>query len=249
MSTFSDLAEKVVVVTGANGDIGIAIARKFLEQQSNVYAFYHTDNSLLLSLKEKYKDKLHIIQCDITNPSQLESKAEQILSEAGRADTLINNAGINRDNLFSTMSNNDFDIVIKTNLYGTFYCCQTFLRLLRKAEHPSIVNISSISGLTSSFGQTNYSAAKAAILGFSRTLAAELAQKNIRVNIVAPGLIDSRMVKRVPRHITRQVISAIALKRMGTVDEVANVVTFLASETSSYIVGQTIVVDGGLIMR
>ncbi len=249
MSTFSDLAEKVVVVTGASGDIGVAIVKKFLEQQSNVYAFYHSDNSSLLPLKEKYKNKIHIVQCEITRRDHLEETAEKILNEAGKVDILINNAGINRDILFSTMSEEDFDIIIKTNLYGAFYCSQAFLRALRKGDNASIVNISSISGLTSSFGQTNYSAAKAGIQGFSRTLAAELAPKNIRVNVVAPGIIDSRMVKRVPRHIIRQVISAVALKRMGTVNEVANVVAFLASETSSYIVGQTIVVDGGLIMR
>jgi 3-oxoacyl-[acyl-carrier protein] reductase len=162
---------------------------------------------------------------------------------------LINNAGIYKDNVFSALTYEEFDQVIKVNLYGTFTMTKRLLPLLRHARNSTVVNISSISGITSSFGQSNYSAAKAGIIGLTRTLASEMASKGIRVNAVAPGMIESRMVKKVPRQIVRNVMSAIPLKRLGRVDEIANVVAFLSSDASSYIVGQTLVADGGLVMR
>lgn len=251
MSVYPDLAGKIVLVTGASGDIGLAICEKFLDLSCRVYAIYHSDPSTLQRLQQRHSsgEKLHILSCDVADRVAVEQLAITLEKEIDRVDVLINNAGICKDNLFSALKYEEFDRVIKVNLYGTFNTCKYLLRLLRHSRDANIVNVSSISGVTSSFGQTNYSAAKAGINGFTRTLAAEYASKGIRVNAVAPGMIESRMVKKVPRQIVRTIMAAIPLKRLGRVEEIANVVAFLSSESSSYIVGQTLVADGGLVMR
>lgn len=251
MSHYPDIGGKNVVVTGASGDIGLAICEKYLEQQAKVFAIYHHDNSGLEKLKTSHPqgDNLHILQCNVADVSEVSSLADELEKQAHEVHVLINNAGIYKDNVFSALTYEEFDQVIKVNLYGTFTMTKRLLPLLRHARNSTVVNISSISGITSSFGQSNYSAAKAGIIGLTRTLASEMAAKGIRVNAVAPGMIESRMVKKVPRQIVRNVMSAIPLKRLGRVDEIANVVAFLSSDASSYIVGQTLVADGGLVMR
>ncbi|MFT2798744.1 MULTISPECIES: SDR family oxidoreductase [Serratia] len=251
MFHYPDIGGKNVVVTGASGDIGLAICEKYLEQQAKVFAIYHHDNSGLEKLKISHPqgDNLHILQCNVADVSEVSSLADELEKQAHEVHVLINNAGIYKDNVFSALTYEEFDQVIKVNLYGTFTMTKRLLPLLRHARNSTVVNISSISGITSSFGQSNYSAAKAGIIGLTRTLASEMASKGIRVNAVAPGMIESRMVKKVPRQIVRNVMSAIPLKRLGRVDEIANVVAFLSSDASSYIVGQTLVADGGLVMR
>lgn len=251
MSHYPDIGGKNVVVTGASGDIGLAICEKYLEQQAKVFAIYHHDNSGLEKLKTSHPqgDNLHILQCNVADVSEASRLADELEKQAHEVHVLINNAGIYKDNVFSALTYEEFDQVIKVNLYGTFTMTKRLLPLLRHARNSTVVNISSISGITSSFGQSNYSAAKAGIIGLTRTLASEMASKGIRVNAVAPGMIESRMVKKVPRQIVRNVMSAIPLKRLGRVDEIANVVAFLSSDASSYIVGQTLVADGGLVMR
>ncbi|WP_447879102.1 SDR family oxidoreductase [Serratia fonticola] len=251
MSHYPDIGGKNVVVTGASGDIGLAICEKYLEQQAKVFAIYHHDNSGLGKLKTSHPQggNLHIMQCNVADVSEVSSLANELEKQAHEVHVLINNAGIYKDNVFSALTYEEFDQVIKVNLYGTFTMTKRLLPLLRHARNSTVVNISSISGITSSFGQSNYSAAKAGIIGLTRTLASEMASKGIRVNAVAPGMIESRMVKKVPRQIVRNVMSAIPLKRLGRVDEIANVVAFLSSDASSYIVGQTLVADGGLVMR
>jgi 3-oxoacyl-[acyl-carrier protein] reductase len=251
MSHYPDIGGKNVVVTGASGDIGLAICEKYLEQRAKVFAIYHHDNSGLGKLKTSHPqgDNLHILQCNVADVSEVSSLADELEKQAHEVHVLINNAGIYKDNVFSALTYEEFDQVIKVNLYGTFTMTKRLLPLLRHARNSTVVNISSISGITSSFGQSNYSAAKAGIIGLTRTLASEMASKGIRINAVAPGMIESRMVKKVPRQIVRNVMSAIPLKRLGRVDEIANVVAFLSSDASSYIVGQTLVADGGLVMR
>lgn len=251
MSHYPDIGGKNVVVTGASGDIGLAICEKYLEQQAKVFAIYHHDDSGLGKLKTSHPqgDNLHIMQCNVADVSEVSSLANELEKQAHEVHVLINNAGVYKDNVFSALTYEEFDQVIKVNLYGTFTMTKRLLPLLRHARNSTVVNISSISGITSSFGQSNYSAAKAGIIGLTRTLASEMASKGIRVNAVAPGMIESRMVKKVPRQIVRNVMSAIPLKRLGRVDEIANVVAFLSSDASSYIVGQTLVADGGLVMR
>ncbi len=251
MAIYADLAGKNVVITGASGDIGLALCDNYLQQKCQVYAIYHSDISGLDEVKSShvYGENLHLKQCNVSDGEAVVKLAAELESEFDSLHVLVNNAGICKDNLFSMMEFDEFDQVMKVNMYGTFHMCKQLLRPLRHARNAAIVNVSSISSLTASFGQTNYSAAKGAINGFTRTLAAEYAGKGIRVNSVAPGMIDSRMVKKIPRQISRTIISAIPLKRLGNVDEIAHVALFLSSDASSYIVGQTLVADGGLVMR
>ncbi|WP_034917039.1 MULTISPECIES: SDR family NAD(P)-dependent oxidoreductase [Erwinia] len=251
MAVYSDLADKNVLITGSSGDIGLALCKQYLEQQCKVYAVYHHNSAELEALKQAHPagENLFLLRCDITQREDVARLAGQLEAEISALHVLVNNAGLCKDTLFSEMNWEMFDSVVQTNLYGTFNVCKSFFRLLTLADAAAIVNVSSIAGVTSSFGQTNYSAAKAGVIGFTRTLAAEYAARGIRVNAIAPGVIDSRMVKKVPRQIMRAIMTAIPLRRQGNVDEVANVATFLSSSSASYIVGQTLIVDGGLIMR
>ena len=251
MAAYLDLQGKVALVTGASGDIGLAVCQKLLEDGCKVYATYNNNPARLAELagQPQCVGRLLALKCDITDKESLEAVMARIEEADGKLDVLVNNAGKYRDNLFATMLYEEFDDVVKTNLYGTFMATKAALRMLRKAKLATVVNISSIAGITNSFGQTNYSAAKAGMIGFTRSLAAELGSKGVRVNAVAPGLIESVMTKRVPRNVIRQTISVIPLQRMGETREVAEVVAFLCSSSSSYVVGQTLVVDGGLIMR
>lgn len=251
MAAYMDLQGKVALVTGASGDIGLAVCEKLLEDGCTVYATYNNNPARLGELMDRggFAERLVALKCDITSKEELDAAMEKIDAEQGKLDVLVNNAGKYRDNLFSLMDVDEFDDVIRTNLYGTFQASKAALRLLRKAKQAAVVNVSSIAGLTSSFGQANYSAAKAGMIGFTRTLAGELGAKGVRVNAVAPGLIESVMTKRVPRNVIRQTVSVIPLQRMGQTREVAEAIAFLCSSSSSYIVGQTLVVDGGLIMR
>ncbi|UUY08434.1 SDR family oxidoreductase [Pseudomonas sp. J452] len=238
-------------MTGASGDIGLAVCEKLLEDGCKVYATYNSNPARLgeLADRQEYAGRVIALKCDITKKDELEAAMTVIEEADGKLDVLVNNAGKYRDNLFSLMEYEEFDDVIKTNLYGTFMATKAALRMLRKAKLATVVNVSSIAGMTNSFGQTNYSSAKAGMIGFTRTLAAELGSKGVRVNAVAPGLIESVMTKRVPRNVIRQTLSVIPLQRMGETREVAEAIAFLCSSSSSYIVGQTLVVDGGLIMR
>ncbi len=251
MATYADLQGKVALVTGASGDIGLAVCEKLLEDGCKVYATYNNNPARLgeLADRQEFAGRVVALKCDITNKDELEAAMATIEAADGKLDVLVNNAGKYRDNLFSLMEYEEFDDVIKTNLYGTFMATKAALRMLRKAKLASVVNVSSIAGMTNSFGQTNYSSAKAGMIGFTRTLAAELGSKGVRVNAVAPGLIESVMTKRVPRNVIRQTVSVIPLQRMGETREVAEAIAFLCSSSSSYVVGQTLVVDGGLIMR
>lgn len=251
MAAYTDLQGKVALVTGASGDIGLAVCEKLLEDGCTVYGTYNNNPARLGELAERqgFEGRLVALKCDITHREELDSAMVAIEEAHGKLDVLVNNAGKYRDNLFSLMDFEEFDDVIRTNLHGTFQATKAALRLLRKAKQAAVVNVSSIAGLTSSFGQVNYSSAKAGMIGFTRTLAGELGSKGVRVNAVAPGMIESVMTKRVPRNVVRQTVSVIPLQRMGETREVAEAIAFLCSSSSSYIVGQTLVVDGGLIMR
>ena len=251
MFIYSDLKNKNVIVTGANGDIGIAICQKYLEQQCHVYALYHQNRNNLDKLKKEseYCQRLHILQCDINNDKSIHDFLDKLKAYANAIHILINNAGVIKDELFSAINISEFEYVIKTNLLGTCQFTKQLLLLLRSAEKATIINVASIAWIVPSIGQSNYSAAKAGIIGFTHTLAAELAGKGIRVNAVAPGMIESDMVKKVSRQVVRHIKSVIPLQRLGASAEVANTIVFLSSEASSYIVGQTLIVDGGMVMR
>lgn len=235
MYKYNDLPGKKVLVTGASGDIGLGVCAKFLDQDCDVYALYKSNITPLAELKENHPGgkKLHIVQCDLACADSVTALCGHLTQVAGRIDVLINNAGIVKDSLFAAMSVDDFSVVMDTNMLSIFRLTKDALMLLRAAESPAIVNVASIAAIVPSVGQINYSASKGAILGFTRTLAAELAPRGVRVNAVAPGMIESKMVKKVSRTVVRGVTNSIPLKRLGTCDEVAN----------------TIVIDGGLVMR
>lgn len=247
----NSLENKVALVTGASGDIGISVVDKLLSFGCKVIATYQRNRISLdrLLAEHSQRDCLLVQHCDVSDADEVSNLLSFIAQNSPKIDILVNNAGIYKDNIFQQMTLEDFDQVVKTNLYGVFNVTKASLQLLRAAKIASVINVSSVAGLTGSFGQANYSAAKAAIGGLTRTLASELTSKGIRVNAIAPGLIDSSMVKRIPRNVVRQALTMIPAQRLGTVEEVANVVSFLASEDSSYIVGQTIAVDGGLVLR
>jgi len=251
MFEYKDLANKIVLVSGASGDIGLEICAKFLEQECTVFALYKSNPTQLKELKEGHAGgaRLHILQCDLANSEEITDLCDRLSSEVGRLDVLVNNAGIVKDNLFASMSFDDFSSVINTNLLSLFCLTKQTLMLLRGSENPTIVNVASIAAIVPSVGQINYSASKGAILSFTRTLAAELAPRGVRVNAVAPGMIESKMVKKVSRTVVREIINSIPLKRLGKCEEVANTIVYLSSAASSYIVGQTIVIDGGMVMR
>jgi len=242
---------KTALVTGASGDLGRAVTEKLLALGCRVHATFQSNRATLDALMDTHPnaDALRVHRCDVTREEEAQGLIAAIAEDSPKLDILINNAGICKDNVFSQMTLEEFDQVIKTSVYGTFNVTRASLRLLRAARGAAVINLASIAGLVGSFGQANYSTAKAAIGGLTRTLANELTDKGIRVNAIAPGLIDSAMVKRVPRNIIRQTLSMIPAKRLGRAEEVANVIAFLASDAASYIVGQTIVVDGGLVLR
>ncbi|MBW5407772.1 SDR family oxidoreductase [Morganella morganii] len=249
MFKYSDLNGKDIVVTGANGDIGISVCKKFIEQGAIVHAVYNKNKEKISELKNECNDKINVYRCNINNNDSILKFIVNLKEKTNKIYTLVNNAGIVKDELFSEMNIINFENVINTNLIGTCRFTQSMLLFLRAAGNASIVNVSSIAGIVPSIGQSNYSASKSGVIGFSHTLAAELAGKGIRVNNVAPGMIESDMVKKVSRQVVRHLKSIIPIQRLGLSTEVANTILFLSSEASGYIVGQTIIVDGGMVMR
>ncbi|WP_283788288.1 3-oxoacyl-ACP reductase family protein [Bermanella sp. WJH001] len=252
MARYEDLEGKVVLITGGSGDIGQAAISELAKQGCRVYFTYNSSkeqaDDIISALQQEGKEAV-AKQCNIQDKQQVKELVGNIVETEGKIDILVNNAGIYKDNLFTTMKDEEFEDVIQTNLFGTFYCTKAAVDNMYRNRSGVVINVSSIAGVTNSFGQANYSSAKGAVIAFGRTIAAELAPKNIRVNTIAPGLIESSMVKRIPRNIMKQTLSSIPVNRLGQPSEIAKVISFLASEDSSYIVGQTIVADGGLIMR
>jgi 3-oxoacyl-[acyl-carrier protein] reductase len=246
MNRFSD---KTVLVTGGARGLGRDISMAFASEGAFVFVGYrsHEDEAIGVAKAMKERDgKGAPMKMDVRDAGSVNGALKDILSARKRIDVLVNNAGIARDNFFPLMSAEDFDEVVAVNLGGVFRCSRAVVRPMIAQKGGVIINVGSVSGLYSAPGQANYAASKAGIVGFTKTIAAELASRSIRVNAVIPGLLSTGMAARMdPRAIeTRK--AAIAIGRLGTGEEVAQVVLFLASDAASYIVGQSILVDGGL---
>ena len=242
--------DKVAMITGATRGIGKQIALTLANEGYNIVLNYRTENDELKQLKNEIESKnvkCLAVQGDVTNFEDCKQMIESAIKEFGKIDVLVNNAGITKDMLLARMKEEDFKQVIDVNLVGTFNMTKNVISYMMKARNGRIINISSVVGIAGNAGQTNYSASKAGIIGFTKSLAKEVASRNILVNAVAPGFIETNMTDVLKEDIKENIAKQIPLNRMGVAQDVANVVKFLASEDSSYITGQVISVDGGMI--
>lgn len=242
---------KVAFVTGATRGIGKSIALKLASCGYDIAINYRTENNDLTELLNEIKgfNVRCIAVCgDVSDFEACTNMIKQIISEFEKIDVLVNNAGITRDMLLMRMKESDFTDVIDVNLVGTFNITKNVIPYMMKQKNGRIINISSVVGITGNAGQTNYSASKAGIIGFTKSLAKEVGSRNILVNAVAPGFIQTDMTNILKDEIKQELIKNIPLKRFGNATDVANVVKFLALEESSYITGQVINIDGGMVM-
>lgn len=243
--------DKCALITGATRGIGKQIAITLAKQGYNIALNYRKENEELENTKkeiEKIGVQILAVKGDVANFENCENFVKQVIERFGQIDVLVNNAGITKDMLLMRMKKEDFEQVIDTNLVGTFNVTKNVVPYMMKARSGRIINISSVVGISGNAGQTNYSASKAGIIGFTKSLAKEIASRNILVNAVAPGFIETNMTDVLKDDVKQEIAKNIPLKRMGTTQDVANVVKFLASDDSSYITGQVINVDGGMLM-
>ena len=245
------LKGKTAVITGASRGIGRAIALNMAQNGADIAIIFAGNEDAAGDVKkqaESFGVKAEIYKCNVADFNESKNVCEKIIADFGSVDILVNNAGIVKDNLLLRMSEADFDDVIDVNLKGAFNSIKHLSRWIMKSTSGRIINISSVSGIMGNPGQANYSAAKAGMIGLTKTIAKEFASKKVTCNAIAPGFIDTDMTSSLPQAVKEYADTAIPLKRMGTADEIANVALFLASELSSYITGEVIRVDGGLCM-
>ena len=246
-----NLTGRFAVVTGAGKGIGYAIAKRFLEDNAAGVALFDMDYELVSASAKELDpsgERVMAVKCDVSDQENVNQAFQQVFDRFGRVDILVNNAGITRDAMFHKMTVEQAKKVMDVHFYGTFYCCQAVIPGMREREYGKIVNISSTSAF-GNIGQANYSAAKAAIDGFTRTLALESARKNITVNSIAPGMVNTDILKTIPENIMQQKINATPAQRLGEPSEIASVASFLASDDSSWVTGNCILACGGLKMR
>ena len=238
--------DKKILITGATGGIGKALVKKFISLEGNVLAT-GTKTEKLNALKEKFPN-INILKFDISDHSKIEEFIENTSSQLAGLDVLVNNAGINMDNLSLRMKDEEWKKVIDVNLGATFFLCKYAIKKMLKNKYGRIVNVTSIVGHTGNLGQANYAASKAAIIGMSKSLAIEYAKKNITINCVSPGFIQSNMTDKIVESIKAVLTSKIPMSKLGTGEDVSNTVAFLSSDAASYITGQTLHVNGGMYM-
>lgn len=237
---------KKILVTGATGGIGNSIVKKFLSLEGNVLAT-GTNSEKLAQLK-KDNPGISVLKFDVSEHDKIEKFIENVNSQLDGIDVIINNAGINSDSLSLRMKSDEWQRVINVNLTSTFYICKFGIKKMLKNKYGRIVNITSIVGHTGNVGQSNYSASKAGIVAMSKSLAIEFAKKNITINCISPGFIQSKMTDNIVESIKAVLTSKIPMSRLGTGDDVSNAVAFLSSDMASYITGETIHVNGGMYM-
>ena len=246
-----DLTGKVALVTGASRGIGQAVAVELAKAGADVIVNYIGNEAVAQETVEKVEAlgrKALKIKADVGNADEVQAMVDEARAAFGHIDVLVNNAGITRDGLLIRMKDSDWDDVLNINLKGVYLVSKAVAKLMVKQRSGRIINMTSVSGVTGNVGQANYAAAKAGVIGFTKTCAKELAARGITVNAVAPGFIETAMTDVLPEKIKEGIAATVPLGRMGQPEEIAGVVTFLASDFARYITGQVLNVDGGMVM-
>lgn len=241
------LENKVAIITGGAGGIGYAAVKRYVEEGAKV-AIVDYDKELGEKVAAEFGEQVAFFAVDVSKLDQVKNMVEQVVEHFGKIDILVNNAGITRDAMLVKMTEEDFDKVIQINLNGVFYCTQAVVPHMIAQGSGKIISTSSVSGVYGNFGQTNYAATKAAIVGMTKTWAKELGRKGINVNAVAPGFIATPMVEKMPEKVLQQLHGITSLQRLGDPEDIANAYLFLASDESRYITGHVLHVDGGIMM-
>ena len=248
------LKGKKAIVTGGTAGIGKAIASIFAEHGADVIIFGTNPERAEQALKEieavkaNPEQKILSFLVDVSLTKEVDEAIQKILAQFGNVDILVNNAGITRDNLLMKMSEEDWDRVMAVNLKSVYNTCRALARPMMKARSGSVINIASVIGLTGNAGQANYAASKSGMIGFTKSLAKELASRGVRANCVAPGYIETQMTDVLPAQVKEAVLAKIPLSRIGHPRDIANAVLFLATDLSSYVTGQVLAVDGGMVI-
>ena len=243
--------KKVAIITGGSRGIGKEIAKKFAKENYNLVINYVSEKTNTEELKKEFEElgaEVLFIKTNVTSYEECEKMAKDAINKFGKIDVLVNNAGVTKDSLLLRMKEEDFDTVINVNLKGTFNVTKACIPYMMKKKSGKIVNISSVVGISGNSGQANYAASKAGIIGFTKSVAKELASRNILANCVAPGYIATDMTNGLSDAVKESINNQIPLKRVGMPEEVAKAVYFLACEENSYITGQVINVDGGMLI-
>ncbi|MCE7598461.1 SDR family oxidoreductase [Vibrio fluvialis] len=245
--------KEVALITGSKGGIGSAISSKLVEDGYRVIATYYTGNyqCALDWFNEKHftEEQVRLFELDVTDTQECAERLSVLLEEEGTIDVVVNNAGITRDGVFKKMTAASWKEVIDTNLNSLFNVTQPLFAAMCEKGNGRVINISSVNGLKGQFGQTNYSAAKAGMIGFSKALAAEGARSGVTVNVIAPGYTATPMVEQMRPEVLESIVQTIPMQRLAKPEEIASAVSFLASEAGAYITGETLSVNGGLYMR
>ena len=240
------------IVTGGTRGIGKEIARTLAKNGANIAINYRKYNEEVEGLIEELKGlgiKALAVKCDVRNGEEVNNFIKEVKEHFGSIDILVNNAGVTKDGLILRMSEKDFNDVIDVNLKGTFNMTKAVSPIMVKQRFGKIINISSVVGIAGNAGQCNYAASKAGVIGFSKSVARELASRNINVNVIAPGYINTEMTSILPDKVKEEVLKTIPMKKIGEPKEIANLALFLSSDLSNYITGQVINVDGGMVMH
>jgi 3-oxoacyl-[acyl-carrier protein] reductase len=243
---------RLAIVTGGGRGIGRAVAVRLAAEGANVAISYRSNDDAAQETAEAVREagvECELFKGDVASPEDVQVLFEGVSDAFGRLDILVNNAGVTRDNLIMRMKEEEFDEVLRTNLGGTYLCTRAALRPMIRARWGRIVNVSSVVGLVGNAGQANYAASKAGIIGFTKSVAREVAQRGITANAVAPGYVETELTGSLPENVKETIRTQVPMGRFGEAQEVAEVVTFLAGEGAGYVTGQTIAVDGGMTMQ
>ena len=243
---------RVAVVTGGGRGIGRAVAVRLAKEGANVAISYRSNDTAAEEVAEKLRAAgalCEIFKGDVASPKDVAALFKDVGEALGQVEILVNNAGLTRDNLMMRMKESEFDEVLRTNLRGTYLCTRAALRPMIRARWGRIVNVSSVVGLVGNAGQANYAASKAGIIGFTKSVAREVAQRGITANVVAPGYVETELTRRLSEQVKDQIKGQVPAGRFADAGEVAEVVSFLAGEDAGYVTGQTIAVDGGMTMQ